>query len=117
MIPYLDNYLEWYRQGNAWLSEIICYIVRMVATEGTRADFHELPGTLQDEVIARIEWYRHSNEWKVITSNGGYDMAPHAETFMQKIGYPGVEPRALRGRAFWDACVRFRRSLVPQKGL
>jgi hypothetical protein len=103
-----------YRKGDMKLWMINEYIIRTVARDGTISDFYELPPSLQDEVIALIDWYRFVGGFSIISSNASpRHVAPDFELFILKIGYPDLLPRPFRGRAFWGACVRFRRGRIP----
>jgi hypothetical protein len=113
LIPDLDSFLEMYRKGYMPLWQICEIMVRIVATEGTSSDFYQLPSATQDEIIAFIDQYRFAGGLRVFTSGGGWDVAPFAEAFILKTGYPDLLPRPPGGRAFWGACLRFRRECIP----
>jgi len=80
------------------LGHIAGYVVRIVALEGAKSDFDELPVFLKHEVQKQLDLYRSVGTWYVISTTGRQDYGVYAAAFIGKVGYPCIVD-AVGGRA------------------
>ena len=85
MIPHLEKLLEMSRQGTMPMEEVVSHIIKSVAVQGERADFDGLPDELKGEVLKKIDWYKSSGGWFVVSNSGTEDFGGYADSFITKV--------------------------------
>ncbi|WP_165674827.1 hypothetical protein [Metapseudomonas otitidis] len=59
--------------------------IKFIADYGDQKDFDALPFWVQEEICKRIEEYKMTRSWTILTSEGTIDMAEAAELFIRRI--------------------------------
>lgn len=85
MIPHLETLLEMHEANELPMKEIISFIVKHIAINGTKEDFIELPIDVKNEVLKTIEWYKEKKSWFIVSNLGMEDYKDYTEKFIKKI--------------------------------
>lgn len=77
--------LQLHRDGFIDDRQVAGDFISFIAGHGEQKDFDALPEWAQEEVRKRIEEYKVTRSWTILTSEGTIDMAETAELFIRRI--------------------------------
>jgi hypothetical protein len=86
MIPHLNSLLDMNSRGEMPIDEIVSYVVKVVALQGRKSDYADLPKELREEVAKKLAWYRQSGGWFVVSNTGTENYGAYVDKFLEKVG-------------------------------
>lgn len=84
-MPNLEKLIKMHEANQLPIREIVSFVVKYIAVNGTKEDFNSLPTEIQNEVLKAIEWYKEKKAWFIVSNLGMEDYKDYAEEFIKKI--------------------------------